>query len=145
MDQEIQKKWVGGICVHEGRVLLIHRINKERISAQEYFMFPGKDVEDDESIETAITKAFSDIGITGTLQSLVYSQEEDSDTFEYYYTFDYLFGEPTPYQSKDTDDDGITDQYYTPIWVALSELDDLIVYPEVVKNTMLEQKEEDFL
>ena len=41
MNEEFQKKWVGGICIKDGKVLLIHRINKERLFNKEYFIARG--------------------------------------------------------------------------------------------------------
>lgn len=141
MNEEIQKRWVGGVCVNDGKVLLIHRINKERVLDQEYFVFPGNMVEDDESLEDALLATFADLSITVKIGELFYSKDEDGDESEYYYTCSYLLGEPEMVpQDQDLEETSAL-QFFTPMWVSLNELEELIVYPETVKEQLLESIE----
>ena len=134
MNDTIPKRWVGGVCIKDGAVLLIHRINKERVHNQEYFIFPGRYVQEDETLEEAITDHFHAMSVTAKLRKSIYSKGEGSDETEDYYLCEYLFGEAV-ISSKLKDDYAESgEQYYTPLWIPLGELDELIVYPEEVKR-----------
>lgn len=131
--------WVGGVCIKDNQVLLIHRINNEVDFNKEYFVFPGKKLQGDETLELALTKAFKDFSITIELRDLLYSKGDDVDDLEYYYICKYIFGEPalTP-ESDEAREMEKGMQVYTPIWVKVSEIEDLIIYPESVKIAILE-------
>lgn len=132
--EDTKQAWIGGICTHDGKVLLIHRINKERLFNQEYFVFPGKEISYDEAEDQALAKAFMELGLTIAKGELLYTKEDSDDT-EYYYSCTITFGSlqtPTTPPGEDQE------QYYTPMWVAIAELDELIVYPESVKELLVE-------
>ncbi len=141
MNDDIPKKWVGGICVKNESVLLIYRINKEKEFNQEYFVFPGGQVEGDESIEDTLIREFKESSVTAGIGELFYSTEEDiNDEADYYYTCNYVMGEPSLSEASRNQtimEDG--NQIYTPMWVPLRELEELIVYPETVKNKVIEE------
>lgn len=142
-ETDIPKKWVGGVCIYDGKILLIHRINKKRTSHQEYFVFPGKQTEDDESIEDAVLEEFANISITVELGVLMYSKENGSGESEHYYSCSYLLGEPALVKKEEeSEEESDSKQFYTPMWISLSELDELIVYPEEIKNKIIEGMEE---
>ena len=141
MIDDIPKKWVGGICIKEDSVLLIYRINREKDFNQEYFVFPGGDVGADESIESALTREFSEASIKVKPGDLFYSSEDDgNDDAVYYYLCEYVFGEPS-FIEKSVEVAAMQEgmQLYTPMWIPIRELDDLIVYPESVKSKLLEE------
>jgi ADP-ribose pyrophosphatase YjhB (NUDIX family) len=142
-EEYIQKSWVGGICIRDGKVLLVHRINKEDGIKKEYFVFPGKEVRGDETLESALGSAFKDFSITIKLGELLYSKEDEVDDLEYYYLCDYVLGEPEVVAgSNEAEEMEGGEQFFAPIWVELSDIDDLIVYPETVKNAILELTED---
>ena len=139
MNDVLPKKWAGGICIKDESVLLIYRLNKEKDFNQEYFMFPGGEVEEDESLEDALVREFDEAGVKVKMGELFYSTEEDEDKAgDYYYLCDYMLGELSATKDKEEGErmkDGL--QIYTPMWVPLSDLDNLIVYPEDLKNKVL--------
>jgi ADP-ribose pyrophosphatase YjhB (NUDIX family) len=142
---EATKQWVGGVCIKDDQVLLIRRINKDRVGVQEYFVFPGREVEGDESIEGALIEEFEGLSIKVTLSDLIYSKgDEGDDEQEFYYLSTYLLGEPALHQDceevKIMEDNH--NQLYLPMWVSINELEDLIIYPESVKAILLEKLEE---
>lgn len=138
-EEYIQKSWVGGICIRDGKVLLVHRINKEDGIKKEYFVFPGKEVQGDETLQSALIEAFKDFSLTVNLGELFYSKEDEVDDLEYYYLCDYVLGEPeVAANSNEAEEMEDGEQFYSPIWVSLSDIDDLIVYPESVKNEILD-------
>lgn len=135
--EEVKQAWVGGICIKDGKVLLIHRINKERLFNQEYFVFPGKDISHDETRDQALTEIFSELGLTIARGELLY-EKDDLEDLEYYYACDITFGNLATQAAPDIE---TTEQYYTPMWVAISELDELIVYPESVKELLVQHED----
>ena len=140
MIEEIPKRWVGGLCIHDNQLLLIHRINKERDFNQEYFVFPGNTVDEDSSLAKTLTEEFAQMSLQITLGDLFYANEDNGDESEYYYLCTYQGGEVSiPEADKSTEEQK---QFYTPVWIPLGELDDLVVYPESVKNLILEEVEQ---
>lgn len=139
MTEDPLKKWVGGVCIKDGAVFLIHRINKSKKPHLEYFVFPGKAVGDDESLENALTEYFRNISFNMKLGKLFYSKEtsDEDEESEYYYVCEHTFGEPilTPYEEEGGE------QYYDPVWVSLDMIENLIIYPESVKQKLLEQRD----
>lgn len=140
MNEEIiPKMWVGGICIKDGQVLLVHRINNENQFNKEYFVFPGKEVAGDETIESALENAFKDFSMSIKRGELIYSKDDDSDEQEYYYLCKHTLGEPSVAPGSDEEkemEEG--KQVYIPMWIPLSELEDLIIYPESVKMNLIE-------
>lgn len=137
-----QKKWAGGVCIHDDKILLIHRINNKNTLNKEYFVFPGKKVQGDETLETALDNAFKDFSITVNLGDLLYSKGDDIDDSGQYYLCEYVLGEPAiAANSNEEEEIEEGEQLYTPLWISLSDLDDLIVYPESVKDLILERVE----
>ena len=139
VNEEIQKKWVGGVCIRDNHVLLIYRVNQEREFNKEYFVFPGGYTQDDESMEKTILRECRECSITVKLGALLYSNEDEQ---EYYYLCDYISGEPLA-ASKNNEEEGVPLEFSTdmPVWIPLSELDELIVYPESVKDYVLQELE----
>jgi ADP-ribose pyrophosphatase YjhB (NUDIX family) len=139
MNEEILKKWVGGVCIKEGSVLLIHRVNKKQVFNPEYFIFPGEMVGEDQSLEQALLDEFKKLGTVVAIGELLYEQSDD-ETTEYYYACHHEFGEIN-LETREYEEDGHL-QKFTPVWVRLEDLDDLIVYPETLKEEIVSQNAE---
>ncbi len=142
MNEETPKRRAECICIHEGKLLLIHRINKENIIKQEYFIFPGGLVDEDESIENALIQETEDeTSVKVSLGELLHSEEENQDgEEENYYFCDYILGEPKLKEGSEEYDQHMKGrQLYTPMWVPLELIEDLIIYPETVKMLILEK------
>lgn len=131
---ENQEVFAGGVCIRDGKILLIHRINEERLFNKEYFAFPGLTLQN-ESIDEGLHRIFTEYGMTIELGELLHSNEDD--VLEYYYVCRPIFGELKPFPVDITTAD-TEKQFSVPIWISLTELDDLIVYPETLKNIVLE-------
>jgi hypothetical protein len=134
MNEEIQKKWVGGVCIKDDEVLLIHRVNKQQVFNPEYFIFPGEMVDESTSLASALQEEFTKLGTTVEIGDLLYEQN-DGETTEYYYTCEYFSGE-TVTTTQEFEENGFI-QKFTPTWVRLKDLDDLIVYPETLKEEII--------
>ena len=140
MNDDIPKKWVGGVCVRDNTILLIHRVNKKSLFNQECFIFPGKIVEGDESPESAIKEELEKLAITAHLDELLYTHGE-GDELEEYYLCTYALGEVPSTEEYGMGRDGVEEgtQSYSPVWISLDDIDDLIMYPESVKSLLLEK------
>jgi ADP-ribose pyrophosphatase YjhB (NUDIX family) len=140
--EELEQRWVGGICIHEGNILLIHRINKERDFNQEYFVFPGNHVDDDKSLEKTLLSEFEAMSLVVDVTDLFYEKEDPLDESEYYYLCEYKGGELSIPQIKVEEGEEQL-QFYTPLWIPLKELDELVLYPESVKNLLHDELREE--
>ena len=134
MQEELEKKWVGGICINDGQVLLIHRVNKKQVFNSEYFIFPGEMVEEDQTIEQALLEEFKKVGITVAVEDLIYEHTED-ETIEYYHLCRQISGRFEQTTREYLEEGHI--QKFTPVWVRIKDLDDLIVYPETLKDKLI--------
>ena len=134
MDEDT-KRLAGGICIRNGAILLVHRINKERDFNQEYFIFPGGPVRGGTNIETTLLQEFRDLSIQVTLGSMMCAIEKNEDEeIECYYICNYISGELPLNPTISAED---MQQFYTPMWVPLKEIDDLMLYPEVIKDMVV--------
>jgi hypothetical protein len=138
MNDSVEKKWVGGICVRDNKILLIYRINNERLFNKEYFVFPGR-LTEGESIEEALVKEFDLLSLGIEVSNLLFEKEGDEES-ECYYFCTYHIGELS---TSNKIEGGDQTQLATPMWIPLNELEDLIVYPESVKQILLEQLHEE--
>jgi ADP-ribose pyrophosphatase YjhB (NUDIX family) len=135
--EELEQRWVGGICIHDDTILLIHRINKERDFNQEYFVFPGNHVDDDKSLEKTLLSEFEAMSLHIAVNDLLYAKEDILDESEYYYLCEYKGGELTnPTFAEEEGEEQL--QFYTPLWIPLAEIDELVLYPESVKEILLD-------
>lgn len=142
MLEELTNKWAGGICIKNDSILLIYRINRERDFHQEYYVFPGGKVEGDESIEKTILKEFDEVSVKVSMGELFHTNEDGEDG-EYYYICEHIIGEPAlTKRSNETEAMEEGEQFYSPVWVPLSDLEALIVYPETVKNKVISELSE---
>src|SRR5690349_14768016 len=90
----------GGICVHNNKILLIHRINlvKEE-GKREYYVIPGGTVNSNEKIENAVIREMKEeTDLDVKLGDLFYEMEDKNprggDRKHYYYICEYTKGEP---------------------------------------------------
>lgn len=140
--EEITKKKARGICIYNGKLLVIERLNLEKDFDQKYYVLPGGDVEDDESLEDAVLREFDEeTSIKVKLGELFLSFTDESDDIDkYYYLCTYVFGEPIlSAKSEEAEKMKKGRQVYTPMWLPLSELKNINLYPEEVKEKILKK------
>ncbi len=141
--EEIKKRKARGICIKDGNLLVIKRLNLERDLDQEYFVLPGGKVEDDESIEDAVIReVFEETSMHVTLGELFKSFTEDTenDFEEHFYLCKYLSGDPAlRADSEEAEEMKEGVHFYTPMWLPLSELKNVILYPEEIKMMLIEE------
>lgn len=133
-----------GICIHDNKILLIHRINLElEKEKQEYYVIPGGGVEDGEKIEDAVIREMKEeTSLDVRLGELFYELEDydgQGKFLKYYaYICEYISGEiKLEENSVEAVEmkDGL--QSFEPIWVPLSEMKDIVLYPDSLKKEIL--------
>ena len=133
-----------GLCIHDNKILLIHRINLEKWKGdQEYYVIPGGGVEDGESVEDAVIREMKEeTDVDVTLGELFYELEDldpQGKKIKYYaYFCKYSGGEPKLREDSEEAKEmkeGI--HFYKPIWVALSELKNIVLYPTPLKDKLI--------
>jgi 8-oxo-dGTP diphosphatase len=128
------------IIVENGKVALIRRIR----NGQEYFLFPGGQVEENESIEDAARReAHEELGVTVQLGKLV--AERKIEPLQSFFSASIVDGEfgtgaGEEYALPSDSDRGT----YHPVWVKLTTLDEIDIRPRslacsVVENLNLPQ------
>jgi hypothetical protein len=71
------------------------------------------------------------------VNDLLYAKEDILDESEYYYLCEYKGGELTnPTFAEEEGEEQL--QFYTPLWIPLAEIDELVLYPESVKEILLD-------
>ena len=144
----IRKTRAGGVCVVDGKILLIQRINllKEG-DAREYYVIPGGGVEIGETVEAAVVREMkeeADVDIH--VGDLFYEMEDKSpggdDRKHYYHLCEYVAGEPR--LREDSEEaiemkEGV--QFYKPMWLGLEEFKNVTLFPKEIKEKIIERFE----
>lgn len=128
------------ILVKGDEVLLIHRRN-----SREYYVFPGGGVEGGESIEQAVLRELKEeTSITAeTIKLLLHTSNDETEN--YVYLCRYVSGEPrlddnAPEKQKIADGG----EYYNPLWIKLSDLKNMPVYPLEARDQFIEGFKNEF-
>lgn len=133
-----------GLCIHDNKILLIHRINLEKWKGdQEYYVIPGGGVEDGESVEDAtIREMKEETDVDVTLGELFYELEDfdpQGKKIKYYaYLCNYTGGEPKLREDSEEAKEmkeGI--HFYKPVWVDLTEIKKIVLYPTPLKDKLI--------
>lgn len=123
------------VLVKDNDVLLIHRRN-----SKEYYVFPGGGVEEGESVEQAVLRELKEeTSITAEIVKLLLHINYDDDTENYVYLCGYVSGEPklddnAPEKQKMLE--GV--EYYDPLWVKISDIKNMLVYPLEARDLFIE-------
>ena len=137
------KKRAGGVCIYDNKILLMHRINLERVAGeQEYYVIPGGGVEDGETVEQAVVRELDEetsvMVSTGELILKRYVTETDRD--EYYYVCTYVSGEPKLREdTNEFEEMKLGVHFYKPMWLALSEINNVTIYPVEIKDILVKK------
>jgi len=126
------------VVIHNNKVLLIHRIK----NGEEYYVFPGGAVENNETIEeTALRELKEETSTDASIDKLIYTwRSKESNHSQYYYLCKYISGE------LNLDKNSVEaermkvgeDDFYEPCWVTLNKIKNLTVYPKELKEIILQ-------
>lgn len=135
---------VGGICIHENKILLMHRINKALPKEmEEYFVVPGGHADRYETIEDACIRELKeetsiDVKVKNKLIEFEDRNVKGTERTQYFYSCDYLSGTPALHpdcEELEEMKEGV--HFYKPMWVQIDELKQIKLYPNLVKDYIL--------
>jgi len=126
------RKRVAAIIIKDNKILLTHRFK----DGKEYYVLPGGGVEENESIENAmIREAKEELSLDVKVDKLLF-QIENRGQEESYFLIKQFFGTPTlggPEKERMNE----RNQYY-PEWVLLKRIKELKLFPEAIKEKILD-------
>lgn len=133
-----------GVCIHDNKILLIHRINLEkRQGEQEYYVIPGGGVEDGESIEDAVIREVKEeTNVDVTVDKLFYELDDFNQKggLEKYYCYLCVFVNGEAKLREDSEEAkemkaGV--HFYKPAWIDLTSLKNVTLYPTPLKAKLI--------
>lgn len=130
------------IIINEHQVLLMWRNNH----GKEYYVFPGGGVEDNETVEEATLREVKE---ESTLQvkidRLLYHHHYINDSDQFFYLCSYLGGEPQLGDGNEKEEmEKDKNTFYQPLWVDISKLKKLLLYPLEIKDWLIEDFQNNF-
>lgn len=124
-------KRVAAVIIRDGEILLMRRIK----NGQEYFVFPGGGVEDDETVEDAIVREIKEEFSIDIKVGKPLFQIENQGREEFYFLVKEFTGVPE-LGGEEKERMNEDNQYY-PIWKNLNEIKDLAnLFPEEAKEKL---------
>lgn len=131
------------VIVHNGNVLLMHRINKGR----EYYVFPGGGVEVGETVERAVVREVQEETSLGVvIEKLLYHHiYDDIDNEQFYYLCRYISGSPKLGSANELEEmTSRDDNFYHPLWVKVTNLHEMLLYPLEIRDWFIEDLKNNF-
>lgn len=132
------------IVIRDKSVLLIHRINQ----GNEYYVFPGGGVEEDETVEEAVVRELhEETSVEVKNLRLLYHHHiigEVTDSDQYFYLCDYVSGVPELSESNELEENRKGTDFYEPLWYPISKLPQTLLYPLEIRDWLLEDLEKGF-
>jgi len=135
----------GGVCVFDNKILLIHRINLTKENKEEYYVIPGGGIETNEDKKDTVKREIKEeTNIEVEVGELFYEMKDKNprggDRVHYYYLCKYIKGEPK--LREDSEEyfkmkEG--KRFYNPMWVNISELNNLSLFPDQIKSKIIER------
>lgn len=138
------RKVARGITIHDGKVLLFHRLNR----GYEYYVFPGGGIDPGETPEqTAVRETLEEASCEVKAVKVLYVNEHDTDASQTFVLCKYVSGVPAV--GKGTEEEKnmhnkSLGQFYETHWYDLQELPKLRLYPIEVYEFLEEDIKNDF-
>lgn len=138
----MSKNRAGGIIIENDKVLLIHRI----VDSAQFYVFPGGRVEDGENYEQAVVREIrEELGVKSRIRKHFTDVKLDKNGLqitEKYFYIEILEGVPGLNQQDEiykrmTDTQG--KNHYELVWIPISDIDSLTIYPEQVKQRLVQE------
>jgi mutator protein MutT len=121
-----------GIVIKDGKVLVMHRINK----GDEYWVFPGGGVEEGEKPDqAAIREIDEETTVKVSVGKFLYHIKWDTGEENFFYLCEYQSGEPHLREdSEEYEQSKGGEQIYEPMWIEIEKLLDLKLYQLEVRD-----------
>jgi ADP-ribose pyrophosphatase YjhB (NUDIX family) len=128
-----------GIVIRSENILLIHRLNEGR----GYWVFPGGGVEESERVEDTVVRELKEETLLDiAVGKLLYHVVRDDLTEEFFYLCDEFGGD---LKLSDTAPELLQEgQFFTPVWIPIEQLSQLLVYPTEIRDQLLLDIAHDF-
>lgn len=116
----------------------MHRINR----GKEYWVIPGGSIEHGESPEHAAHRELFeettlDVAVDRLLYLHRYKDPKKEDSIHYFYLCTYKVVEPKLGPSEEKQEMEQGEQYYEPVWVNISEIGTLLLYPLEIRDWLI--------
>lgn len=124
---------VSGVIIQDGKILLIRRIR----NGEEYYVFPGGGVEENESIEDSMDREIKEeLCLDVKKKKLIFQLEENQGRQEFWFLIEEFAG-TAELGGEEKERMNENNQYY-PIWVDFAKISSIInLYPkEAVKRIL---------
>lgn len=123
------------VIIKDDRILLMHRF----CDGKEYFCLPGGGVEEGETVEeSAVREAKEETNFDVTLDHLLWKYVDDFDGRENYFFLVTNFVGELQLGGPEIKRNSAEDNYQLE-WHAISDLGKLVLYPEVIKEKIVEE------
>lgn len=126
-----------GIVIKEDTVLLMWREQ----DGKQFYVFPGGAREEGETIEQAVKRELKEetsIEVAvGRLLYHIHYLDESSDSDQYFFLCSYVSGEPNLGNFNEMRDMKAKRRFYKPLWVDVSKISKMLVYPLEVRDWFL--------
>jgi len=121
-----------GITIKDGKILLMYR----RKNGNEYYVFPGGGVEENESEEdAAVREVKEETTVDVKVEKLLYESEEEFGK-NFFYLCPWVSGEPKEGDGPEFKE--MTPQnFYKPLWVPMEEIENLTLYPLPIRDRLI--------
>ena len=129
-----------GILIKNNKVLLMWR----KKDGQEYYVFPGGGKENNETVEVAVVREIKEeTTIEAKIEKLLYTHKLIDSGDQFFYLCSYVSGKPELGDFNEKQGQNKNDQY-KPMWIEISKLPKLLVYPLEIRDWLIEDFKDNF-
>lgn len=124
------------VVVKDGKLLMIHRFK----NGEEYWVLPGGSVKAEEVIKEAVLRELKEeTSIEAKIKEKLAEINTEEETKTVLYFCEYVSGELKLGENSEEVQRSGPNNVYTPKWIKISELPKLLIYPDEVKDFLLEK------
>lgn len=130
-----KKERAVAVIIDDGKILIIHRFK----SGEEYYVFPGGGVENNEPVEEAVIReAKEETGLDITIAKKLW-ESENKGRKEHFFLVDKFSGELRSGIGGPEESTQSADNVYRLEWLPLSDIKNVRLFPEPMKEKVLEE------
>jgi 8-oxo-dGTP diphosphatase len=127
------RKRVAAIIINNNALLLMHR----KKNNHEYWVFCGGGVEDNEDLESALIREIKEETTIDITVDKLFCQMDEFEMDQYFFICSYLSGNPKLEIHSEEYQRMHKDNWYNPEWIPLNQIPNLTIYPNSIKEKLL--------